>query len=77
MKPACTAALMPLRIAITSAIKIDNVHKLKADAWMNFPSQLRMMKPFTVPCDDFDPSKFILMDPLVASSMLSSMSTSG
>jgi len=62
VKPACIAALIPFGIAVASAIKIDKAPKLNANSWINFPSQLRMMKPPAAPCDDFDQSKFILMN---------------
>ena len=63
MKPVWTAALIPLRIIVASVTKIDDLPKLNAEAWMNFPSQSRMMNPPAAPCDDLDPSKLILMNP--------------
>jgi len=63
VKPAWTASLIPLRIAVASTIKIDDLLKLNAETWMNFPSQSWMMNPPAAPCDDLDPSKLILMNP--------------
>jgi len=63
VKPAYTASLILFRIVGAFAIKTDDIPKFNADAWIKFPSQLQMIKPPATPCDDFDPSKFSLMNP--------------
>jgi len=62
VKLACTAALIPSHITVVSVTKTEDAPKWNADAWINFPSQLLMMKPSAAPCGDFDPSKFILIN---------------
>ena len=63
VKSARTAALIPLCIVVALATKTNDAPKLNADAWINCPSQLHMIKPHVVPCGDLDPSMFTLMNP--------------
>jgi len=53
--------LIPFRIIIASTTEIDDASKLNAEVWINFPSKLRITKSPYTPCEDLDPSKFILM----------------
>jgi len=64
LNPACKATLIPFRMVVPSATKIDAAPRLNADALMNLPSQLRIMKPPTTPWDVLDPLKLILINPL-------------
>ena len=61
VKPACTTTLISFCISVAFAIKTDGVPKL--NAWINFPTQVRMIKYPIVPCDDLDLSNFILINP--------------
>jgi len=50
MKSAYIIALIPFRIAVASPMKTDVALKLNTVAWINFLSQLRMIKSLDAPC---------------------------
>jgi len=60
VNPACVAALVPFRMAVTSAKNTDTTPKLNAAAYRNRPVQSRMRNPATAPWEFLDPSKLIL-----------------
>ena len=63
VKPACAAALIPLRRAVASATNTEAALRLKVAACENRPFQSQMRNPPTAPCELLDPSKLSLTNP--------------
>ena len=63
VNPTCTAALIPFRIVVASANKMDAAPKLSAPAWMNLHVQLLIIYPPDMRWVDLNPSKLSLMNP--------------